>query len=270
MKILVFSDSHAIGYPSSWKAFFDKRAIGLFNHVYIRKHSHNQNLIDLMITKLEQISPDIVFCTGDITTDGEPSEFNFCCNKLQSIIKNKNFEFYYIPGNHDYYVNDKFCYKALQYSFKYLNRNKLNLEDLPYSFSLKGIDFCLVNESYPVFMLFSNGIMKKETSSYILNWCNNGSGKPKVLVGHYPLIESYSLFRLRHKLWGHGKIKKALIDEKIDLSLCGHVHAPSAIINKRGRGEIIAGSVTQKGCIASIEYNKQNNIFHYQKISIIS
>jgi len=211
MKILVFSDSHASGYPSSWKAFFDKRAIGLFNHVYIRKHRHDQELLGAMVKKILEISPDIVFCTGDVTTDGEPSEFDICKKILSPLVDNKKFEFYYIPGNHDYYVNDKTCHDALKNAFHYLNRGRVELDKLPHAFTYKGVDFCLVNESYPVFLVLSTGIMKKKSSDFILKWCSKDKKHPKVLIGHFPLIEDHPILRIRHKLWGEKRVLKSLL-----------------------------------------------------------
>ncbi|HJO96136.1 MAG TPA: metallophosphoesterase [Victivallales bacterium] len=268
MKIVAFSDSHAAGHPSNWSAFFDKRAIGLFNHHYFRKHRHNQDYLSIMVDKILNIAPDIVICTGDISTSGEPSEFNLTIDLIKPLVENKSFEFLYVPGNHDYYVHDKICIDALKDTFYYLNRHKMKFDDLPYSLTVKGVNLCLTNSCKPINLLFSTGKMNNETIEYVLNWLENNMSGPNILVGHYPLIEDHPIMRFRHKLWGHKQILAALKSKRIDLSLCGHVHHPHARLDKNGRGEIIIGSLTRNGCFALIEYDEKKDLFKYNKINV--
>ena len=268
MKIAVFSDSHAYGGHSSWNAFFDKRAIGLLNYLYFRKHRHTQELLEKMVSKIIEIKPDIVICVGDISTSGELTEFDIACKYLQPLVENEIFDMFYIPGNHDYYIEDGKCFRALKETFCYLNRGKLKLEDLPMSIIVKGINFCFVNVCRPSNLFLSTAVMSKQNSDYILRWAESGTKRPKVLVDHYPLIEEHTLLRYRHRLYGGKEVLSALRNKKIDLSLCGHVHYPSAKVDDRGRGEIIAGSITANRSFALIEYNEKEDKFEYNKIPV--
>lgn len=268
MKIAVFSDSHAYGGHSSWNAFFDKRAIGLLNYLYFRKHRHRQEMLEKMVNKIIEIKPDIVICAGDVTTSGELSEFDIACKYLEPLVKNENFDMFYIPGNHDCYVEDEKCIKALKDTFYYLNRGRLKLEDLPKSFIIKGIDFCFVNVCKPSNLFLSSAIMSKQNRNYILKWSNSETKKPKVLVDHYPLIEEHPLIRFRHRLYGGNEVLSVLKNKKIDLSVCGHVHHPTAKIDSNGRGEIVAGSITANRSFALIEYNEKKDKFEYNRIFV--
>jgi predicted MPP superfamily phosphohydrolase len=268
MKIAVFSDFHAYGGHSSWNAFFDKRAIALLNYLYFRKHRHKQELLEKMVKKITEIKPDVVICVGDISTSGELTEFDIACKYLKPLVENQNFDMFYIPGNHDYYVNDEKCFKALKETFCYLNRGKLKLENLPISLIIKGINFCFVNVCKPSNLFLSSAVMSKENSDYILQWAESNTKMPKVLVDHYPLIEEHPLLRWRHRLYEEKAVLSALKDKKIDLSLCGHVHYPAAKIDNRGRGEIIAGSITANRSFALIEYNEKEDKFEYNKIFV--
>lgn len=268
MKIALFSDSHAYGGHSSWNAFFDKRAIGLLNYLYFRKHRHKQELLAKMVSKIIEIKPDIVICAGDLTTSGELTEFDTACRHLQPLVENKNFDMFYIPGNHDYYVEDEKCFKALKETFYYLNRGKLKFEDLPISMIIKGINFCFVNVCKPSNLFLSSAVMSKQNSDYILKWAESDIKMPKVLVDHYPLIEEHPLLRFRHRLYGEKKVLSALKNKRFDLSLCGHVHYPAAKIDARGRGEIVAGSITANRSFALIEYNEKEDKFQYNKIPV--
>ena len=270
MKIVVFSDSHSCGKPSSWASLFDKRVIGLFNFHYRRQHQHNQKWLYRMVDYILNDPPDVVICTGDISTSGEPSEFKEASEILEPLIKDSRIKFFYVPGNHDYYVKNPICFNALKDIFYYLNKGRYRFDDLPFSISVEGVDFCFVNECYPVNLLISTGKMKAETASYINRWIEDGSKRPKVLVGHYPLLEEHSILRFRHKLYGQNMIRDKLEDKKLDLSLCGHVHTPHIDIDESGRGEIIIGSVTRNACGAKIEYDYKKNIFSYEKIDLIN
>ena len=268
MKIVAFSDSHACGRPSGWASLFDKRVVGLFNYHYRRQHQHQQKWLHEMVKYILDTLPDVAICTGDISTSGEPSEFKETCDILKPLVNNPKINFFYVPGNHDNYVKDSLCFKALQETFFYLNSEKYKFENLPFSILLGDADFCFVNECYPVNLVLSTGIMKKNTVDYVYNWIKQKSSKPKILVGHYPLREEHSFLRFRHKLWGQKKILDELQRKTLDLSLCGHVHSAKADIDDTGRGEIIIGSVTRDACGALIEYDCTNNTFIYNKIDL--
>ena len=228
MQIVVFSDSHACGQPSSWASLFDKRVIGLFNHHYRRQHQHNQKWLYAMVKYVLDTLPDVAICAGDICTCGESSEFKKSCEILKPLIDNPKINFFYVPGNHDYYVRDSLCYKALRETFKYLNGGKYKFEDLPFFISLKDVEFCFVTECYPVNFVLSSGLMKKNTVKYVYDWIMQKKSKPKILVGHYPLLEKHPILRFRHKLWGQKKILGELQKKNLDLSICfplfGSIH----------------------------------------------
>ena len=73
--------------------------------------------------------PDVVICTGDITSTGQPSEFDQALEILGPLIEHPHIEFLYIPGNHDVYVRNQRCVEALQNAFSKINGN--NFSDLP-------------------------------------------------------------------------------------------------------------------------------------------
>lgn len=90
----------------------------------------------------------------------------------------------------------------------------------------------------------------------------------RIIVGHYPLIEEHPILRIRHRLWGQERVLKLLLNKQIDVSLCGHVHLPYEKVDKTGRGEYCAGSVTRNGCISEITYEQDKDIFSMKKISL--
>lgn len=220
-----------------------------------------------MVDYILETKPDVAICAGDISTSGEPSEFKVACDIFKPLIESP-INFFFIPGNHDYYVKAPKCINAMKKAFHYLNQGRYNFDDLPYSLQLDDLDCCFVNESYPTNLVFSCGFMKKKTVEFISNWIDQKTAKAKVLVGHYPVLEKQPIMRFRHRLYGQRKIAKALRNREFDLSICGHVHKTNVDIDDKGRGEIIVGSVTRNACGALIEYNKDKDIFTYDKIKL--
>lgn len=57
----------------------------------------NENVYEKAVKILNKIDPDLVFISGDITTDGLLSEYDLASEKLKEI----NFKPAIVPGNHD-------------------------------------------------------------------------------------------------------------------------------------------------------------------------
>lgn len=267
MKIVLFSDSH-VGCPASdWTAYFDKRWVGVFNYFFRRQFQHDQTLLVKVVDYILRLKPDIAICTGDITSAGQPAEFEKTIGILSPLVQVSDIRFLFVPGNHDYYVKNKRCYEAMKSAFSFLNGGNLAFEGLPQKIIIGDCEFLVVNESWPTNLISSCGYLMREDSRKICRWCSEKSSRPIILVGHYPIIEKHPFLRIRHRLWGQRDIALQLERGNIDISLCGHFHKPYARLNERGRGEICAGSVTRNACIAVIEYNKNKDVFEYEKVT---
>jgi predicted MPP superfamily phosphohydrolase len=72
----------------------------------------------------------------------------------------------------------------------------------------------------------------------------------------------------RHRVYHQEKIVRLLNEKKIDLSLCGHTHKPFIDIDKQGRGEVGAGSVTRTNDLNIIEYNRESDSFSQQFVIV--
>jgi len=66
---------------------------------------------------------------------------------------------------------------------------------------------------------------------------------------------------MRHRLFGQQDVLKLLHSKALDISLCGHVHCPSAKLDETGRGEICAGSVTKNNCLNILNYYPAEDVF---------
>ncbi len=269
MKIIHFSDSHAGAFPDSISAFIDKRIVGTFNYTFRRRFLHNMEILQKAVNHIILDEPDVVVCTGDITSTGQPAEFDKSMEVLNPIIKNSNIIFFYIPGNHDVYVKNKRCQEALEKTFASLNGEEFSLDNLPVKITAGDCDFILVNECLPTNIFFSTGYFPERSVEKIIKWCSEEKERPKILLGHFPLRKDYSFLGFRHKVYGQEKIIELLNNGKLDLSLCGHTHKPFQDINDKGCGEIGAGSITRTNDLNIIEYDKTSGNFTHT-LEIIS
>lgn len=266
MKIAHFSDSHAGAPAENWKAFLDKRWVGIFNYYFRRRFQHDQEVLKDAVKRMLKRGADFYICTGDITSTGQLSEFRKAMDILSPLAETG--KLLYLPGNHDFYVIEKECNKALLDAFRFLNSGRFVLSDLPIKISYPDLDIIAVNESYPSNLISSCGFLRKRDLKILLSILEK-KDRPVILAGHYPLIEEKPLLRIRHRLWGQKEVLKKLREGFIDLSLCGHVHKPYYIkTGENGRGEYCAGSVTKTASFSEIIYEKSKNTFIHTRIEL--
>jgi len=265
VKIIHFSDAHAGGPAEDWRAYIDKRWVGVFNYCFRRRFQHDLTLLQQTVEYIIEVKPDLAVCTGDITSTGQPGEFQKSLKILAPLVENTDIPFLFIPGNHDYYVYNQKCVAAMKEAVDYLNRGQLAFDDLPVKRQIGELEFLIVNESWPSNLLASWGFMRKADADQISQWCREEKSIPRVLVGHYPILERHPLLRIRHRVWGQEEVTELLQSGIIDLSLCGHRHRPYALLDERGRGEICAGSITRNNSVATIDFDSEKDIFHYEK-----
>ncbi len=253
MKIIHFSDPHVCLAPESLSALFDKRILGFFNHTLRRSFNHDLSLLDKAVEFILIEKPDVVVCTGDITSTGQPSEFARALDLLAPLT-NSGIPFLCVPGNHDSYVKDKPCREALDAAFSMLNDKRWALDGLPARLEIGGCEFILVNECRPTNILLSSGGLQERDAKTISQWCAVKKTKPRILVGHFPFWYKKGNLGARRSLGNREVLRSLMESGAIDLSLCGHVHRHFAETVATGRGEVCAGSTTLNGNVAVIEY----------------
>ncbi len=268
MKIIHFSDPHAGAMPDSISAYFDKRIVGTLNYALKRRFLHHMESMQLGVDFIIKEKPDVVVCTGDLTSTGQPREFDMMLEILNPLINDSKIKLLYVPGNHDTYVKNRRCSSAFENAFTTLNANKTTPTSLPSLITVGECDFILVNECCPTNIFLSTGYLTPESSRKIEELCSEKKERPRIILGHFPLRKEYSLMGFRHKIYGQKKVVELLNSQQIDLSLCGHTHKCLYDIDGTGRGEITAGSITKTDDLNIIEYDKQQNSFKVQGFSL--
>ena len=268
MKIIHFSDPHSCAPPEELSAFFDKRLIGFFNYTFRRRFQHDLNLLDKAVEYILDEKPDVAICTGDLTSTGQPAEFAKTLKRLEPLLQDSQIPLLFVPGNHDAYVNNNACRKALRDAFAKLNKNQWELADLPAKRTIGDCEFIMLNECCPTNIFLSCGYVTAQSTQRIKEWCEEEKKIPRILVGHFPVLRKYSFIESRRGLNKHEEVRELIELKKIDLSLCGHMHCEYADVDETGRGEICAGSVTRSGSVTVIEYNKNDDTFSYKLSNI--
>ena len=267
MKIVHFSDPHAGGSAEDWMAYLDKRWVGVFNYRFRRRFRHDLSLLAKAVDYILSVKPDVAVCTGDLTSTGQPGEFERTLAILEPLVKSQ-IPLIYLPGNHDCYVKRPKCVAAMKNAVSYLNGEAYGFDSLPQVRQVGDVDFLMLNTSRPSNLLCSWGFVSNEDDLWIEKVCKSEKVRPRILVTHYPMFEDHPVLRMRHRLFGQKNILKFMQENKIDLSLCGHVHKPYCRVDASGRGENCAGSVTRNGVLSCIEYDPASGEFEFESIDL--
>ncbi|MCM8529959.1 MAG: metallophosphoesterase [Lentisphaeraceae bacterium] len=269
MKILHFSDIHTGGHFNSLKSLFDKRIIGTINYRLRRKKHVHWDRLDRAIEIIKNEKPDVVINTGDITSVSESSEFLEAKNRLEPLVKEDSFLFLNVPGNHDYYIDSQLHFADRNTTYSYLNRAAFELEELPLKIETKAATFILVDESRPNKGSQSSGHITNEAIKKIEKWTSIKQEKPYILVGHYPLKDKLGnpLAQRRH-LENSEPLLSLLENGKINVTLCGHIHAPFIRKENSGALEVCAGSLTIGGKLNKLELNESTGEFTHSWIDL--
>ncbi|MCQ2352057.1 MAG: metallophosphoesterase [Victivallaceae bacterium] len=267
MKIVHFSDPHGGGPAEDWMAYFDKRWVGVFNYRFRRRFRHDLSKLERAVEYILSTRPDVAVCTGDLTSSGQPGEFEKVLAVLKPLAQS-GIPFYYMPGNHDCYVTRKKCVEAVHHAVEFLSGGRDRFADFPLIRREAGVEMMLLNTSRPSNLLCSWGFVSKEDSEAVVKWSETPHEMPKILLSHYPMIEEHPVLRMRHRLFGQRKIVEKMRQGAIDLVLCGHVHRPRLKVDAAGRGECCAGSVTRNASMTEITCDPATRTFSFEQVKL--
>lgn len=268
MKLLHFSDIHTGGYLRSIGALFDKRIIGTINYKLRRRKHVNWTYLEKAIQIIEEEKPDFVINTGDLTSVSEPSEFQESLDRLKPLIESNKFEFYNVPGNHDFYIHSDSATTSRISTYNKLNRQKYPLTEFPHKIETDECTFILIDESRPNRGVNSSGFLKMDDFDKVKKWCSS-SQKPVILIGHYPLKNHLGQPLAKRRALENGERLTDLLEKgKISVNLCGHIHAAFKREEPSGSLEICAGSLTIGGKLNKLEFNSEDNSFSQSWIDL--
>jgi hypothetical protein len=126
--------------------------------------------------------PALVLHTGDLTHLSKPKEFDTVSQVMKSIKVERSF---YVPGEHDYFVDDGAAYRE--------RFGKGTLGSGYHSFDYKGVHFIgLVNVANLANGKTALGVLGKEQLEWMeKDVANLGASTPIVVFAHVPLLTVY-------------------------------------------------------------------------------
>ncbi len=278
MRIIHFSDLHVGGRTRELGGLFDKRLFGTLNHLARRARYQHWARVETALHQMRLLSPDVVICTGDLTSLSEPHEFRFALDLLRPLREDRRFRFLYVPGNHDFYVQEPHVQHALEEAFYELNRGELRLGELPRIVEHLRVRFLLVNEVGPAPFYASWGALSQETRARLpalLAPPPPGDDEhgipagPLALVGHFPLRDRRGRqLSWRRRCHGSEPLYQALTNGTIRLALCGHIHSPFARHETSGALECCAGSLPQNAVFNLIDWNLATGVIEQRWVPV--
>ena len=266
-RIIHFSDTHEPATLEHWHALFDKRLLGLMNSRLIRRRRYHASYLPAAIDYILKNPPDLVLFTGDATSCGQVGEFSRALKMFRPLLK-RDIPFIYTPGNHDAYVKDRACRSALERFTRDMSRGERKLSDYPFAEDFPLFRLLVIHCAQPFNPALSCGFMPPGTRQFLLNEAAKLDARPLICAGHFPLLKGASLLNSRRRLYGASGAAELLQDHVIDLSLCGHIHHPYELLDRKGRGEIVAGSLSRTGSMAEITYDSETDVFSVRRIDL--
>jgi 3',5'-cyclic AMP phosphodiesterase CpdA len=174
--------------------------------------TERSGVVDLLISDIKTLKPDIIIVSGDLTQRALTSQFHAAKYFLNRISTNN---IVCVPGNHDislYNLIERFFYPFSKYQ-RFINENLS-----PY-YCKDDLAILGINSVTPFKPM--GGFVTQQQLDYVRNFFQvNINSKIKIIVMHHNLIRSE-----RHKIINDSeKIISVFADCQVNLVLSGHIH----------------------------------------------
>ncbi len=166
------------------------------------------SLLTRAIDEINELDPDIVIITGDLTANGFRREYDTVKNYLAPIKCNN---LIVQPGNHDS-RNVGYIHFEDIYGERYITHNNEKVKIVAADSTEPDLD---------------NGQIGREYYKWIKNeFANTDDNVFKIFTMHHHLLPVPSTGRERNVVNDAGDVLEVLVDSKVDMVLCGHKHVP--------------------------------------------
>ncbi len=177
MRIAHVTDIHVESVPSVFECF-NKRALGEVNlHVLGRASHFSGAAARGLVTRVGELAPDVVLCTGDLTAVATEAEFVLAREVLAPLTT--RFPFRVIPGNHDVYTGESVGRFA-----RHFGKFSAVTEAWPAVWRHGDMDVVAIDVCHPDWA--SRGRIDAEQLSKLDERLGSGAG-PVWLMVHYPI-----------------------------------------------------------------------------------
>ncbi|MDI6643413.1 MAG: metallophosphoesterase [Methanobacteriaceae archaeon] len=178
--------------------------------LHVGAFNFRKKLLSEAIERINDLNPDVVIVTGDITENGYHMEFVLAEEYLEMIES----PMMVVPGNHDArHVGNESFQEIIHQRYGTLNLNNKNMKIIGMDSSEPDLNYGKIGRSQQARME-SELIKARKKNLY------------KIIALHHHIIPVPKTGRERNVLTDAGDILKSVIDGKADLVLSGHKHVP--------------------------------------------
>jgi 3',5'-cyclic AMP phosphodiesterase CpdA len=180
--------------------------IAHISDIHVGSNHFVSNLLNRAITEINEMGPDLVLVSGDLTNDGFRQEYSACSAYLDNLTCEN---VVVIPGNHD---SRNVGYVHFEDLFG--QRNKL--------VTLPGVTMVALDSSQPD---LNEGRLGRQNYRYVVD-CFERPDDFKIVALHHHLLPLPGTGRERNIIEDAGDFLELLVEIGVDLVLSGHKHVP--------------------------------------------
>ncbi len=181
-------------------------------------------IFDKVLQEVNEIKPDTVLITGDLTNEGLKNEYEKCKKLLSKLTCKKIIT---ISGNHDYRNSGYLVFKKY---FPFETVNELS----------KDVVLVTIGTARPD---RNEGEVGYRQNLWLERTMKKYQDKVKILAMHHHLVGIPDTGSDRVTVIDAGDVLRTILDTKVDLVLCGHKHRPW-IWNFKGLSIVNAGTAS--------------------------
>jgi len=168
-----------------------------------------QNKFATVVEEVNQLQPDVIVITGDLTNEGLMKEYENCKTLLT---KFKTKKIISISGNHDYRNTGYLLFKKF---FPFETVNELNDEVVLVTLGTSRPDR-------------NEGEVGYRQNLWLERTMKKYQDKVKILAMHHHLVAIPDTGSDQLTVVDAGDVLRTILDTSVDLVLCGHKHRPWA------------------------------------------
>lgn len=160
-----------------------------------------------MATEVNDIKPDVVVVTGDLTNQGIPAEYEKCSELLSTIRTKKLIA---VSGNHDYRNTGYLLFR------KYFPSSNVNELD-------KNVVLATIGTARPD---RNEGEVGYRQNLWLENTLKKFNSRIILVAMHHHLIDVPDTGSNHQTVRDAGDVLRTILDSGVSLVLCGHNHRP--------------------------------------------
>src|SRR5438876_2474766 len=218
--------------------------------------AHDEDLVEAVERKADQLKPDLVVISGDFTQRARTEQFKDACSFLERL-REAGHEVLGVPGNHDVPL-----YDVLRRFLSPLTRYRRFIDETLCPFiELQGVAVLGINTARS--FTFKDGRISEEQVEFIREtFLRTDPDAVRVLVTHHPLF-AIPVGEGVERAIGRQELALDSIEEAgVDLLLAGHVHhaavhSAADLVTRAGGALVI-----QAGTATSTRLREQNQSFN--------